>query len=270
MDIVFEQHELRVVSEANELKNKLDALRAFFDTGTYQKLASEEQRALHAQHGHMSSYYNVLCKRIGQFVLKETEMGPTDQEYFAKSFGEKRETSGNAKIAVSVKDNVFTRPPEAEQRDFDLGEPMPESPPEFPPRLLYVTDQEACQQLIDLVHFLNKKWWQNLETGEPIERNTGELLMLVTSELSEALEADRKNLMDDKLPHRPGLEVEIADAIIRLLDMAGGKKLDVAGALVEKLVFNSKREDHTPRTPLVGARQKVLTPSRLSVNNPYR
>jgi hypothetical protein len=170
-------------------------------------------------------------------------MSPTDQEYFAKSFGEKRETSGNAALKVAVENNVFTQRPSLPYDEE--GEEMPESPPEFPPRLLYITDKEAVQQLIDLVHFMNKKWWIDLETGEPVERNVGELLMLVTSELGEALEADRKNLADDKLPHYSGLTVEIADAIIRLLDMAGGKKLDVAGALVEKLAFNARREDHT-------------------------
>lgn len=87
-------------------------------------------------------------------------------------------------------------------------------------------------------------WWTNLETGRPIVRNVGELLMLVNTELSEGMEGHRKNLMDDKLPHRKMLEVELADALIRIFDMAGGLGLDVAGAMVEKLVFNTTREDH--------------------------
>lgn len=94
------------------------------------------------------------------------------------------------------------------------------------------------------IHALNDRWWRNLETGERYERNKGELIALIHSELSEALEADRKDLMDDKLPHRHGLEVELADAVIRILDMAGGYGLDIGGALAEKLEFNARREDH--------------------------
>jgi hypothetical protein len=80
-------------------------------------------------------------------------------------------------------------------------------------------------QLATQVHEANRKWWTNLETGDyPIERNTNELLMLVVSELAEAMEGHRKNLVDDKLPHRKMIEVELADALIRLLDIAGRYK----------------------------------------------
>lgn len=94
------------------------------------------------------------------------------------------------------------------------------------------------------IHDLNKKWWIDLETGESLQRNVGEMIALVHSEMSEALEAHRKGLMDDKLTHRPGIEVELADAVIRIFDMAGGLGLDLGGALEEKLEYNQKREDH--------------------------
>lgn len=82
-------------------------------------------------------------------------------------------------------------------------------------------------QLAQRVHRANKKWWTNLATGQPIERNRYELIALVISELSEALEGERKNLMDDKLPDRPMAEVEMADAYIRLLDYAGGMGIEI-------------------------------------------
>lgn len=96
-----------------------------------------------------------------------------------------------------------------------------------------------------LVHRLNAKWWQDLRTGQPIERNVGELLALVHSELSEALEGHRKDLRDAHLPARPSFEVELADAIIRILDMAGGLGLDLGGALAQKLEYNWHRADHS-------------------------
>lgn len=95
------------------------------------------------------------------------------------------------------------------------------------------------------VRHRNEKWWQDIHTGEPVKRNVGELLMLVVSEIAEGMEGHRKNLMDDKLPHRPMLEVELADAMIRILDIAGGLKLDLAGAFFEKMEFNATRKDHT-------------------------
>lgn len=72
------------------------------------------------------------------------------------------------------------------------------------------------------IHQANLNWWRDINTGEPIQRNEKELLALVISEVIEALEGERKNLMDDKLPHRKMAEVEMADAKIRLLDFAGG------------------------------------------------
>jgi hypothetical protein len=72
------------------------------------------------------------------------------------------------------------------------------------------------------------------------------MLCLIHSEISEAMEGYRKNLMDDHLPHRPMIEVELADAMIRIGDLAEGLGLDLGGAVAEKLAFNARRADHKP------------------------
>lgn len=94
------------------------------------------------------------------------------------------------------------------------------------------------------VHSANTKWWEQAD-GTPIERNKGELLMLMVSEIAEAMEGERKGLMDDKLPHRTMAEVELADTLIRIFDYAGAFGYDLDGAYHEKMAYNASREDHT-------------------------
>ena len=96
----------------------------------------------------------------------------------------------------------------------------------------------------DTCHSANKKWWQNIDTGEPLKRNKGELLALIHSEISECLEGERKDLMDDKIPTRKMAEVELADTLIRIFDYAGGFGYDLQGAFEDKMKFNATREDH--------------------------
>src|SRR6187399_1155949 len=72
-------------------------------------------------------------------------------------------------------------------------------------------------------------------------RSFGDRIALMHSELSEALEADRKDLMDDKLPHRKGIEVELADCLIRILDCSAYMGLDIQGAVLEKMAYNVTR-----------------------------
>ncbi len=93
-------------------------------------------------------------------------------------------------------------------------------------------------------HDDNKQWWNDIHTGKRIERNKGEMIALMHSELSECLEAIRKNLMDDKLPNRKGEEVELVDTLIRIFDYAGAYGFDLEGAYQEKRAYNKQRADH--------------------------
>lgn len=107
---------------------------------------------------------------------------------------------------------------------------------------------EPVNRLCADIHADNVKagWWTNPHTGESTleTRNVGEILMLIVSEVAEGMEGHRKSLMDDKLSHRPMLEVELADAVIRICDLAGAKGFDLGGAIAEKRAFNRQREDH--------------------------
>lgn len=85
-----------------------------------------------------------------------------------------------------------------------------------------LTKTEQLNELKDRIHSSNAHWWQDLTTGEPIKRDRRELLALVVSEVSEALEGARKNLQDDHIPSMKMEHVEAADIYIRLADFAGG------------------------------------------------
>ena len=90
-------------------------------------------------------------------------------------------------------------------------------------------------------------WWNDLHTGEPLpltQERVGDKLMLIVTEIAEAKEGHRKGLMDTHLPHRSMIEVELADAVIRIADLAGALGLDLAGAVVDKLAYNANRPDH--------------------------
>ena len=105
-------------------------------------------------------------------------------------------------------------------------------------------------------HEANKRWWHDLETGARLDRNKGELLMLIVSEIAEAMEGERTDIMDDHLPHRKMAEVELADALIRIFDYAGAYNYDLSGAFEEKMKYNAARKDHTKEARLAQGGKK--------------
>lgn len=91
---------------------------------------------------------------------------------------------------------------------------------------------------------VNAGWWTAERMNNPLAFSNA--LMLIVSECAEAMEGDRKSCADDHIPTRPMREVELADALIRIFDLAGAFNLDIGGALAEKLQYNVNRLDHKP------------------------
>jgi NTP pyrophosphatase (non-canonical NTP hydrolase) len=83
--------------------------------------------------------------------------------------------------------------------------------------------------LVEMAHknAVNHGFWDD-------PREIGTLLALIHSEVSEALEADR-------LGDRENFAEELADAVIRIADLAGGVAIDLEAAIVEKMARNAQR-----------------------------
>jgi hypothetical protein len=94
------------------------------------------------------------------------------------------------------------------------------------------------------VHGLNALWEIDIRTGEPIEPDFPEMLMLTVSELSEALEGFRKDIPDTHLPQFPMMGVELADALIRIFHIAARFHIDLGPMVIAKCLYNVTRPDH--------------------------
>ena len=99
---------------------------------------------------------------------------------------------------------------------------------------------------------VNGSWWKDKD-GNDVRKDPEKLLAvvgwklaLIHSEVSEATEGIRKNLKDEHLPQHPSGAVELADAIIRIADLAGGLGYDLGTAIADKMAYNAVRADHKP------------------------
>jgi NTP pyrophosphatase (non-canonical NTP hydrolase) len=108
--------------------------------------------------------------------------------------------------------------------------------------------RQAANLLQDACHGASRQagWW-----GDHIPELRGRTRLGLAlsaeklSEVSEAMEGLRKDAQDTHLQHRKMFEVELADAAIRIFDLAGAMGFDLGGAIAEKLTYNATRADHT-------------------------
>lgn len=75
-----------------------------------------------------------------------------------------------------------------------------------------------------------------------MERTVPHTAMLIVSELAGGVEGDRNGELDRHLPQYDRLTIKLADAVIRILDMAKGFGLPVIDAIIDKHDFNIGRE----------------------------
>ncbi|UPW35901.1 nucleoside triphosphate pyrophosphohydrolase domain-containing protein [Pseudomonas phage EM] len=193
----------------------------------------------------LQSIHKIAGKNLLEFVKNDANMKDAmnrapDQVIFMPKAGEK--IPSEARIV----EEVFPAVVEAEPEFAELFDPNDVA--------MFVEGLQAVGYGLEVV---NRKWNTDLVTGKPIQRDPLHMQMLIVSEIAEATEGCRKGLMDDHLPHRKMEEVEMADAIIRILDYANVRGLDLAGAIMEKIEYNMTRKDHKREARLAEGGKKV-------------
>lgn len=72
--------------------------------------------------------------------------------------------------------------------------------------------------------------------------NLGERVSLIHAELSEVIEADRDgNPRSEKIPAFSSMEEELADTVIRCLDLADERGWSLGASIVAKMRYNATR-----------------------------
>lgn len=97
--------------------------------------------------------------------------------------------------------------------------------------------REISEQCFKIAHAHG--FWE--DDGSPLATKKAEKLALIHSEISECLEAIRKPSMDKYCPEFTSEEIELADAVIRILDYSYKYNLRLSEAILEKSAFNKTR-----------------------------
>ncbi len=88
---------------------------------------------------------------------------------------------------------------------------------------------QGCHQIA-----VEHGWWNG-------DREFGTLVALLHSEVSEMLELYRRSTVDTSVKDIKGMDEEMADVIIRLLDMAAFYEIDIDSAVGHKMGINMDR-----------------------------
>ena len=128
-------------------------------------------------------------------------------------------------------------------------------------------------EFANLCHFNAWKngWWSDLATGAPQERNVFEVIALIHSEVSESFDADCFDYMDDHLPKRLGSEVELGDALIRLLECMPAMGVNIGDAIYDRVLSGYTCEefvDAAHQHSVIHSKISALTEAFRKSNDP--
>lgn len=124
----------------------------------------------------------------------------------------------------------------AEKKVQDIGD-------HFEVQKSFRTALEALAPTIEANFFtlteMSESWFSGVQGFTTMNFPTD--LMLITTELAEACEADRTDSMSDKTPDYHGREEEIADVLVRIFHLCGKYDLRIGPAFIEKMRYNLDR-----------------------------
>jgi NTP pyrophosphatase (non-canonical NTP hydrolase) len=167
-----------------------------------------------------------------QGLAVNPETGLTEPAYFMDDyFGRHRygvqfETTGKVYPVDGVK--VIENKATQELNAFDYAE----------------LETKVLDAMCKRIHADNVKagWWDQAHNPLVVPVK----LFMAVSECCEAMEGDRRSLMDDKLTDEKMIGVELADVLIRVFDLCGFLGVDVGTLLAKKAAYNATRADHKP------------------------